>query len=321
MSDSVTIEFPEKPVIFIMGPTASGKTALAMALYQVGGFEIVSVDSAMIYKSMDIGSAKPTLDELKQAPHHLIDFLDPSQSYSAANFAADARELINQIHRRGNTPLLTGGTMLYFKALKEGLADLPKAEPKIRENLKQQLENSGINALHDKLTKVDPQTAQRLHPTDTQRILRALEVYLVSKKPLSQWHKEQALDALPNPTLSLALAPEDRSILHQRIAERFDIMMKNGFLDEVKALYRRSDLNLDCPAIKCVGYRQLWMYLNNDYTLDEAIERAIIATRQLAKRQFTWLRSWPNINWIDPLIPEQLAKATQNVLDFCDSPH
>lgn len=316
MTQAVSIEFPGKPVVFIMGPTASGKTALAMDLYQAGDFEIISVDSAMIYRGMNIGSAKPTKEELDKAPHYLIDFLDPSDAYSAANFSEDAKVLINEIHRRGNTPLLTGGTMLYFKALKDGLANLPQADQTTRELLKSKLEEIGIEGLHKELVKVDPVTAERLHTTDTQRILRALEVYLVSNKPLSIWHKEQQLDALPNPLLSLALAPEDRAVLHQRIEKRYKIMMEQGFLEEVKALYERDDLSLDCPSMKCVGYRQLWMYLNGDYTLDEAIERGIIATRQLAKRQFTWLRSWPDVQWVDSTDSNAMDAARRRIVEF-----
>ena len=217
----IRIMQPDKPVVFLMGPTASGKTALAIELFQQGSFEIISVDSAMVYQQMDIGSAKPSDKELQLAPHHLIDFLDPKQAYSASQFAADAKGLINDIHARGKIPLLAGGTMLYYKALKEGLADLPAADDTVREELKQQLEHQGIEFLHQQLSLVDAVTADRLHATDTQRILRALEVYQVSGKPLSQWHAEQTLDALPNPVLSIALAPKDRSVLHQRIATRF----------------------------------------------------------------------------------------------------
>jgi len=306
----------QQPVVFIMGPTASGKTALAMQLYRLGHFEIISVDSAMVYRGMDIGSAKPTPAELAQTPHHLIDLCEPDQAYSAANFLQDARRLIGEIHQRGKVPLLVGGTMLYFKALQEGLADLPAADPDIREQLKQQLARQGIVALHQMLEAVDPITAARLHSTDTQRILRALEVYRVSGKSLSQWHAEQQRDALTNPVLALALAPQDRAVLHLRIAERFEQMMAQGFFAEVKRLHSRGDLNLDCPSMKSVGYRQLWLHLDGVLTFEEAIERGVIATRQLAKRQFTWLRSWPGVEWFDPLQPDQREQAAARVLAF-----
>lgn len=312
----IKITHPNKPVVFLMGPTASGKTALAIDLFQQGSFEIISVDSAMVYQQLNIGSAKPSGKELVLAPHHLIDFLDPKQAYSASQFASDAKELINQIHERGKIPLLTGGTMLYFKALKEGLADLPKADVQVREDLKRQLGEFGIEYLHQQLSQVDESTASRLHANDTQRILRALEVFKVSGKPLSQWHAEQALDALPNPILSVALAPKERSILHQRIATRFEQMMQHGFLDEVTGLFSRGDLDLDCPSMKSVGYRQIWLYLAGEYSLNEAKEKAIIATRQLAKRQYTWLRSWPDLHWFDPLESGELDAAAEKILTF-----
>lgn len=310
------INAPQAPVVFLMGPTASGKTALAIELFQTGKFEIISVDSAMVYQQMDIGSAKPTDEELALAPHHLIDFIDPKESYSASAFCDDAKSLINQIHARGKTPLLVGGTMLYFKALREGLAKLPQSNEQIRLQLKAQLEEQGIEKLHHDLAKVDEVTAKRLHTNDTQRILRALEVFQSSGKPLSQWHAEQALDSLPNPLLSIALAPQERSVLHQRIALRFNQMLEQGFLDEVKRLYARDDLSLDCPAIKSVGYRQVWLHMQGELSLSEATERAIIATRQLAKRQYTWLRSWPEINWFDPLDSQQRQAASQLIQDF-----
>ncbi|WP_444997334.1 tRNA (adenosine(37)-N6)-dimethylallyltransferase MiaA [Aliikangiella sp. IMCC44359] len=312
----MTIKMPEAPVIFLMGPTASGKTALAIDLYQTHQFELISVDSAMVYTHLNIGSAKPTAKELEQAPHHLIDFVDPAQSYSASQFSTDAKTLINQIHAKGKVPILVGGTMLYFKALRDGLADLPQAEPVVRDALQKELEAKGIEHLHRELSLFDAKTAERLHTNDTQRILRAIEVYRISEKPISVWHAEQALDALPNPLLSIALAPQDRAILHQRIEQRFQLMMKQGFLAEVTALFKREDLSLQCPAIKSVGYRQVWQHLMGEMSLDEAVERAIIATRQLAKRQYTWLRSWPDVQWFDPLQEEQKEKARKAIIEF-----
>lgn len=313
---SVKILDQSQPVVFLMGPTASGKTQLAIELFQTGKFEIISVDSAMIYTQMDIGSAKPSDKELVLAPHHLIDFVDPKQSYSAAQFRHDAKALIKEIHQRGKVPLLTGGTMLYFKALKDGLAQLPQADEQVRNALKVQLEQQGIEALHQRLQQIDPITAERLHSNDTQRILRALEVFELSHKPLSTWHAEQALKGLPNPLLSIALAPQDRSILHQRIATRFNQMIEQGLLDEVANLYYRGDLSLDNPSMKSVGYRQIWQYMEGELKLSEAIEKSIIATRQLAKRQLTWLRRWPNIECYDPLDQKQLIAAKNRILTF-----
>jgi len=318
------IKFSKAPIIFLMGPTASGKTALAIELLarhtQLQGsllnYEIISVDSAMVYQQMDIGSAKPSPQELAQAPHRLIDFMDPKQSYSASQFCSDAIEHINDIHCRGNVPLLVGGTMLYFKALKDGLADLPKTDAKVRAGVKKQLDDKGIVALHQELSGFDPVTAKRLHPNDSQRITRAIEVYQMCGKSLSQLHAEQQTRRLSNPILSIALAPKDRSQLHQRILQRFNQMMQQGFLQEVEALYQRTDLDLDCASMRSVGYRQLWQHLDGEMSLDEALERAIIATRQLAKRQYTWLRSWPHIQWFDPLVAEEQQACVESIKCF-----
>jgi len=308
--------YPKSPVIFLMGPTASGKTALATELFQTEKFEIISVDSTMVYQDLDIGSAKPNEKELQKTPHHLIDFIDPKESYSAAQFCHDAKELINAIHKKNKTPLLVGGTMLYYKALKDGLANLPDADKETRANLDKKLDEKGIEKLHQELRVCDPITANRLHEKDTQRILRALEVYYLTNKPLSKWHQEQQLEKLPNPVLSIALAPQNRSLLHQRIEKRFDEMMEQGFLGEVQKLFHRGDLDLNCPAMKSVGYRQIWQYLDGDLSLDEAKEKAVIATRQLAKRQYTWLRSWPNIFWYDSLSIDELSRAKAKMLSF-----
>lgn len=285
--------------IFIMGPTASGKTDLAIKLVQEHQCDIISVDSAMIYKGMDIGSAKPGADELAKAPHRLIDICDPLESYSAAQFREDALSEMADIVASGRTPLLVGGTMLYYKALLEGMGNLPDSDPAIRQQLQQRLDNEGLSMLHHELKEVDPVAAHRIHENDTQRTLRALEVYAITGKPLSQLHQEQKEQEFPYAVTQIAIAPEDRAVLHQRIETRFRQMMEQGFLEEVQGLYERDDLHADLPAIRSVGYRQLWQHLDGELDLEEAIERAIIATRQLAKRQFTWLRSWPNLHLIN----------------------
>ena len=309
------------PIVFIMGPTASGKTALAIDLYQKNNdtlsFEIISVDSAMVFTQMEIGSAKPTAQELALAPHHLIDFVDPADRYSVSEFRQQSIKLINQIHSAGKVPLFVGGTMLYFKALKDGLADMPSTDDKIRLKVKQELEQHGVEWLHKQLSLVDKKTADRLHVNDSQRITRAWEVYQMTGKPLSAWHAEQKKQSLQNPILSIALAPQDRAVLHQRIEKRFYRMLELGFVEEVKRLFERGDLDLECPSMRSVGYRQIWLYLLGELSLDEAVERAIIATRQLAKRQYTWLRSWPDINWFDPLDENSLVACEQLIYRFC----
>ena len=310
----------QAPIIFLMGPTASGKTALAIELYQTGQYEIISVDSAMVYTQLNIGSAKPTNKELVLAPHHLIDFIEPNQSYSASQFCEDAISLINEIHERGKIPLLVGGTMLYFKALKDGLAELPATQEPVRQQVNELLSENGLAYVYEELKKVDPQTASRLHINDKQRITRALEVYLMTSKPMSVWHAEQKEGALVNPLLSIALAPADRKILHQRIELRFDKMIQDGFLDEVAGLYKRGDLNLDCPSMRSVGYRQIWQYMDGQLSLSEAKEKAIIATRQLAKRQYTWLRSWPDIQWYDPTEKSEKDACISIIIQFENNP-
>ncbi len=319
------INYPEMPVVFLMGPTASGKTALAIELVKSNSrqtsphkanYEIISVDSAMVYKQMDIGSAKPSADELQIAPHRLIDFRDPKNSYSASEFCEDAIEQINEIHRAGHVPLLVGGTMLYFKALKDGLADLPDTDQQVRNEVMQELADKGIKQLHQQLQAFDPITAERLHPNDRQRITRTIEVYRMTGKPLSQFHLEQQQQSLPNPLLSVALAPEDRAELHLRIKRRFEQMMTQGFLDEVEGLFKRGDLDLDCASMRSVGYRQLWLYLQGELSLSEAVERAIIATRQLAKRQYTWLRGWPDIQWFDPQHQDQKLACIKRIENY-----
>ena len=279
----------------IVGPTACGKTAAALALAQAwpGGAEVISMDSALIYQGMDIGTAKPSAAELAQVPHHLIDILAPHQAYSAADFARDARALIAQIQARGKLPLVVGGTMLYLKALREGLSDLPASPPEVRQAVAAQAAQQGWPAMHALLQAVDPETAARLAPGDSQRIGRALEVYRASGHPLSWWHQraKPAGAALDMPIISLE--PDDRAWLHARIAERFDQMLAQGLVAEVQALRARGDLDPQMSAMRCVGYRQTWQALDEGWDMATLRQRGIEATRQLAKRQITWLRSLP----------------------------
>lgn len=286
-------------IVCIAGPTASGKSAAVLALAQDWPIEIINVDSATIYTGMDIGTAKPSLAERALTPQHLLDIRDPAQTYSVADFRQDALNLIKQIQARGRIPILAGGTMMYFKALREGLNDLPAADSVLRERLNQLALEIGWPAMHAKLAEVDPQTAQRLAPNDSQRIQRALEVYESSGIPMSVWHaKPTALDH-PYRFLTISLEPEDRAALHQRIELRFDQMLANGFVEEVAALKSRTDLHADLPSMRCVGYRQLWDYLEGQVSLEQARLNGIAATRQLAKRQITWLRSQPERVQID----------------------
>ncbi len=285
-------------VLFLMGPTASGKTDLAIRLRQQYPVEIISVDSALIYKGMDIGTAKPDAEELALAPHRLIDILDPAEAYSAADFRRDALNEIAKIHAEGKIPLLVGGTMLYFKALLQGLSPLPAADPDIRKQIEQEAVEKGWQALHNELRAIDPVSAERIHPNDPQRLSRALEVYRITGKSLTELTETKG-EPLPFRVKQFAVAPKDRALLHKRIELRFEKMIQAGFEDEVKALYAREDLHPDLPSIRCVGYRQMWEYLDGESTLDDAIFRGICATRQLAKRQITWLRSWDDLVWLD----------------------
>ncbi len=285
MNDSV------KPsAILLMGPTASGKTALAVAMAKALNAEIISVDSALVYRGMDIGTAKPTLAERGGIPHHLIDILDPNESFSTGQFRSRALALMADITERGKLPLLVGGTMLYFSALTQGLAQLPEADAEIRQRLDRELLELGKEALHARLAKVDPQAAARIHVNDPQRIQRALEVYEISGRPLSSFFNVDQQAGFSHRFIKLIVAPEQRHTLHDKIAERFKTMLANGFLDEVRTLRERGDLNEHLPSIRCVGYRQAWSYLNGEYDFETMQDKAIIATRQLAKRQFTWLR-------------------------------
>lgn len=298
--------------IFLMGPTASGKTDLAIQLRQHLPVEVISVDSALIYKGMDIGTAKPGKEELALAPHRLIDILDPAESYSAMNFREDALREMTEISAQGKIPLLVGGTMLYYKALIDGLSPLPNADEKVRSEIEAKAELVGWTELHKALEKIDPVSAARINPNDSQRINRALEVFYLTGKSLTEL-TEQKGEGLPYNVLQFAIAPEDRTILHERIELRFHKMMELGFKAEVEKLFARPDLHLDLPSIRCVGYRQMWEHLQGQYNLDEAVYRGICATRQLAKRQITWLRGWKTpITWLDSLKNEQnLKKITQ----------
>lgn len=295
--------------IFLMGPTASGKTALAIDLVENYNCEIISVDSALVYKDMDIGTAKPDAELQARAPHRLINLIDPAEAYSAANFREDALREMADITAQGKVPLLVGGTMMYFKFLRDGAAQLPKADETVRQRLLAQAEEFGWPHMHAKLGEVDPVAAERLKPMDSQRIQRALEVFEVSGKTLTQFWAEQDEQPLPYEVISFAVMPKERKTLHKRIAQRYQIMMKQGFVDEVKKLFAREDLHEDLPSIRCVGYRQVWQYLQGEIDYDEMVERGIIATRQLAKRQITWLRSWPDLNWLDTEDPNLLQSA------------
>ena len=301
------------PAIFLMGPTASGKTDLAVSLHEQLPCDIISVDSALVYRGMDIGTAKPDDDLLARAPHRLIDIRDPAEAYSAAEFRADALREMEEITARGRIPLLVGGTMLYYKALRDGLADMPPANEMIRQEIMEQAEKEGWAVVHARLQSVDPESAARIHPTDPQRLQRALEVYLVSGRTVTELVAEQKRTQLPFNVLNLAVAPQERSTLHERIALRFHKMMDAGFIEEVKVLYARKDLHPGLPSIRCVGYRQAWACLDGELTRDEMVDKGIIATRQLAKRQLTWLRSWENLNWFDSLSADLLDSAMLSV--------
>lgn len=297
-----------------MGPTASGKTDVAVELTKKLPCDIISVDSALVYRGMDIGSAKPDSHILVQAPHRLISFLDPAEPYSAAQFRCDALREIQNIAQAGRIPLLVGGTMLYFKVLLEGIADLPAADPELRATLTVEATRIGWPAMHQKLAAVDPATAAQLHPNHSQRILRALEVHALTGTPLSTLQQQQAAEPLPFHPVQLALMPSDRETLHQRIEQRFERMLRAGLIDEVRQLYQRDDLHPDLPAIRAVGYRQVWEYLAGKLTEAEMRAAGIAATRQLAKRQLTWLRSWPSLQTVPVQEPFQLEKVTEAVL-------
>ena len=292
-----------------MGPTASGKTALAVSLVERFPLEIISVDSALVYRGMDIGTAKPDAATLARAPHHLLDIRDPGETYSAAAFCDDARRLMADIVARGCVPLLVGGTMLYFRALLQGLDDLPRADAALRKELEAEAAARGWPALHAELAEVDPATAARLAPNDSQRVGRALEIFRITGKPMSTL-LDRAQSELPYRVLQLALIPSDRAVLHQRIAARFDAMLAEGLLNEVEILRRDYVLSPNLPSMRAVGYRQAWAYLDGDIDLKTLREQGIAATRQLAKRQLTWLRSWPDAVELDCLADDLQSQAT-----------
>lgn len=309
---------PYPPALFLMGPTASGKTALAVSLFERFPLEIISVDSALVYRGMNIGTAKPDAATLARAPHHLLDIRDPTEAYSAAAFCDDAQRLMADIVARGKVPLLVGGTMLYFRALLQGLDDLPRADPALRKALESEAASRGWPALHAELARVDPVAAERLSPNDSQRIGRALEIFRLSGKPMTAL-LDKAQTALPYRVLQLALIPSERAVLHQRIAARFDSMLAEGLLDEVETLRKTYALSADLPAMRAVGYRQAWACLNGEIDQNTLREQGIAATRQLAKRQLTWLRSWPDAVALDALASDLEAQAIDRVARHLES--
>ena len=307
----------KKPrAIFLMGPTASGKTDLAMALSEHLSVELVSVDSALVYRGLDIGSAKPSAEELARYPHRLIDICDPSESYSAGRFRRDALAAMAEITAAGKIPLLVGGTMLYFRALLEGMAQLPEADAELRAQIEARAAREGWPALHRELQQVDPELAAELHPNHSVRIERGLEVFRLTGKPMSELRREQAQGGVADEydLRQLALLPRERSLLHERIAQRFQMMLQRGFIAEVEALRARGDLHEDLPAMRAVGYRQVWQHLDGKLTYDEMVQAGIAATRQLAKRQLTWLRRWPDLAHIYAQDPDGRVRKNDEIL-------
>jgi len=301
--------------IFLMGPTASGKTGVAVELAQTMPVEIISVDSAMVYRNMDIGTAKPDAATLVRAPHHLIDIRDPTEAYSAAAFRHDALRLMHDITARSKIPLLVGGTMLYFKALREGLSPLPQADAGLRAELDAEIAQHGIKHLHAKLAEVDAVTAARLHRTDTQRIQRAMEIFRLSGQPMSMLIKQQTEHELPYRVIPIALIPSDRAVLHQRIAARFKTMLEQGLVDELRRLRKKYPLQPNMTSMRCVGYRQAWQFIEGEINEAQLLETGIAATRQLAKRQLTWLRSMPDNIEIDCLAPDLTQQVRAAIAD------
>jgi tRNA dimethylallyltransferase len=302
------------PAIFIMGPTASGKTALAMELFDRLPCEIISVDSGQIYRDMDIGTAKPDAATLARYPHRLINIREPHEAYSAAEFRDDALAAMAEITAGGKIPLLVGGTMLYYRALEQGLSPLPAADPEIRQDILDEAREHGWEHLHAQLARIDPEAAARIHPNDPQRLERAIEVYRVTGTPLTELQKVQPAQRLPYQPVKIAIIPRDRERLRERIAERFHIMLEQGLIEEVERLAKRPELQKDCPAVRIVGYRQLWPLVRGEMGREEAVEKAIIATRQFAKRQLTWLRSEPGLHELALEEPDHVSKA----LKWCE---
>jgi len=310
-------QFALPSAIFLMGPTASGKTGAAVELYSRLPLELISVDSALVFRDMNIGTAKPDTQTLVKAPHHLIDIISPTAAYSAANFRTDALRLMADITARGKIPLLVGGTMLYFKALQGGLSNLPEANPEVREKIEKEAAQVGWPAMHAKLADVDPETAARLQPNDVQRIERALEVYQLTGQSMTSLHLASVGEALPYRLLKIALVPSDRKALHERIALRFDQMLADGFIDEVKTLVKKyPELTADSTSMRCVGYRQALEYLAGQYDKNELRDRGVFATRQLAKRQLTWLRAMDDIVEIDCLNPNLHDLVLHEIVEF-----
>lgn len=311
----MTINSQLPPAIFLMGPTASGKTGIAVDLAQTLPVELISVDSALVYRDMNIGTAKPDATTLAIAPHHLIDIIKPTESYSAATFRNDALRLMGDITARGKIPLLVGGTMLYFRALQNGLSELPVADPAVRAELDALIALHGIANLHQQLAAVDTETAARLPPNDTQRIQRAMEIFRITGTPMSKLLKQKKDSTLPYRTINIALIPSDRSVLHQRIATRFEKMMQQGLVEEVRSLRENYELHPNLPSMRCVGYRQAWQFIDGEINAAQLLEIGLAATRQLAKRQLTWLRSTPDLVEIDCLssnISQQVCAALPN---------
>lgn len=298
--------------IFLMGPTASGKTDLALTITEHLPCQIISVDSALVYRGMDIGTAKPSAEILARTPHRLIDICDPSEAYSAAQFRNDAMREIADIQHQGQIPLLVGGTGLYFRALQHGLADLPSANLEVRQRLEQIMAEQGLPVLYARLAEVDPVAATKIHPHDPQRVQRALEVFEITGKPMTQWYAEAAATALPSKVVKVVISPSQRHLLHAKIALRFEQMLTQGFMQEMETLYQRADLHSQLPSMRAVGYRQAWQYLNGELDYASMVEKAIIATRQLAKRQLTWLRAETGAQWF----ASQQTDTTAQVLQY-----